>query len=136
MVGIIASVLSTVDPQTSRLTRRPPPGSLDDPDFPAPSSAAKEPIAAIRLPRKAYSLRQLEPFQDLAGSTVHSPHVALVAFPGAVRARPSTHVRPTCTKEKGTMTTTMTKHAIGTRDEWLAPRLDIVAARFAVFRGA
>src|SRR5678809_608843 len=34
----------------------------------------------------------------------------------------------TCTKERRTMTTTMMKHATGTREEWLAARLDLLKA--------
>src|SRR3982750_3951703 len=37
-------------------------------------------------------------------------------------------VATTCTKERRAMTTTMTRHATGTREEWLAARLDLLAA--------
>src|SRR5262249_51883545 len=42
-------------------------------------------IAAIGLePRHAHSGRHLEPLQDLPGSGIDSPQIALVIFPGAV----------------------------------------------------
>jgi TMEM175 potassium channel family protein len=60
-------------------------GPADGPHLPALSSSAEESIAAIGLePRYAHTGRHLEPVQDLSRSGVDSPHIALVAFPGAV----------------------------------------------------
>src|SRR5260370_28295929 len=60
-------------------------GPADGPHLPAPSSSAEELIAAIGLePRNFHSGRHLEPLQDLSRSTIDSPQIALVTFPGAV----------------------------------------------------
>src|SRR5216684_973618 len=60
-------------------------GPADGPHLPAPSSSAEELIAAIGLePRNAHAVRHLEPLQDLSGSGIDSPQIALVTFPGAV----------------------------------------------------
>src|SRR6266852_3586812 len=57
----------------------------DGPHLPARSSSAEELIAAIGLePRNVHSGRHLEPLQDLSGSRIDSPQIALVTFPGAV----------------------------------------------------
>src|SRR4030095_11407772 len=49
------------------------------------SSSAEKQIAAIGLePRNGHSGRHLEPLQNLSGSRIDSPQVALVIFPGAV----------------------------------------------------
>src|SRR4029453_18771610 len=57
----------------------------NSPHLPAAAAATVEPVAAIGLePRHAGAGRHLEPFQDLAGLRIDAPHVALVAFPGAV----------------------------------------------------
>src|SRR5262249_39705934 len=61
------------------------PGPADGSHLPAGSAAAEEAIAAIGLePRHVHARRHLEPLQNLARSRIDSPHVALVAFPGAV----------------------------------------------------
>src|SRR5262245_15579838 len=60
-------------------------GPADGSHLPAASASAEEPIAAIGLePRHACSRRHLEPLQDLSRSRIDAPHIALVAFPGAV----------------------------------------------------
>src|SRR5205814_8187945 len=60
-------------------------GSADGSHLAAPSTSAEELIAAIGLePRHAHSGRHVEPLQDLSGSRIDSPQIALVAFPGAV----------------------------------------------------
>src|SRR5438874_9384296 len=60
-------------------------GPADGPHLPARSSSAEELIAAIGLePRHAHSGRHVEPLQDLSGSRIDSPQIALVTFPGAV----------------------------------------------------
>ena len=49
------------------------------------SSSAEEQIAAIGLePRHGYSRPHLEPLQDLSGSRIDSPQIALVTFQGGV----------------------------------------------------
>src|SRR5262249_54833848 len=51
----------------------------------APSAPAEEPIAAIGLESgNVLSRRHLDLFQDLSGSRIDSPQIALVALPGAV----------------------------------------------------
>src|SRR5260221_11311329 len=61
------------------------PGSADGSHLPAASASAEELIAAVGLePRHPYSRRHLEPLQDLSGSRIDSPQIALVIFPGAV----------------------------------------------------
>src|SRR5256885_9977969 len=60
-------------------------GPADGSHLPAPSSSAEELIAAIGFePRHAHSGRHLQALQDLSGSRIDSPQIALVAFPGAV----------------------------------------------------
>src|SRR5437899_2460035 len=60
-------------------------GPADGSHLSAPSPAAVEAIAAIGLePRHARPGRHLELLQDLSGSRVDSPQLALVTFPGAV----------------------------------------------------
>src|SRR5262245_4646226 len=59
--------------------------SADGSHLPAASASAEEAIAAIGLePRHACSSRHLEPLQHLSRSRIDPPHIALVAFPGAV----------------------------------------------------
>src|SRR5689334_1784417 len=58
-----------------------PPGAADCPHLTAPGSAAEKLIAAIGLqPRDLYSVRHLEPVQDLSRCRIDSPQIALVAF--------------------------------------------------------
>src|SRR6202140_4073732 len=60
-------------------------GPADGSPLPAPSASAEELIAAIGLePRHAHAGRHLEALQDLSGSRIDSPQIALVTFPGAV----------------------------------------------------
>src|SRR5882724_136802 len=60
-------------------------GPADGPHLAATSSSAEEQIAAIGLePRNVHSGRHLEALQDLSGSRIDSPQIALVTFPGAV----------------------------------------------------
>src|SRR5262245_61684138 len=60
-------------------------GSADGSHLAAASASAEEAIAAIGFePRHACSRRHLEPLQHLSRSRIDAPHVALVAFPGAV----------------------------------------------------
>src|ERR1700722_7717403 len=62
-----------------------PPWPPDDPYLPTPCSPAEELGGAIGLEsRNVHTGRQLEAFQDLSGSRIDSPQVALVAHPGAV----------------------------------------------------
>src|SRR5262249_34000422 len=57
----------------------------DGPHLPTVSAAAEEPVGAIGFePRHRRAGRHLEPLQHLARSRIDSPHVALVALPGAV----------------------------------------------------
>src|SRR6202047_775831 len=61
------------------------PGSADGSHLPAASASAEELIAAIGLePRHAHAGRHIEALQDLSGSRIDAPQIALVAFPGAV----------------------------------------------------
>ena len=61
------------------------PGPADGPHRPAASASAEEPVAAIGFePRHARPGRHLEPLQDLSGSRIDPPQIALVPFPGAV----------------------------------------------------
>src|SRR5215510_2939012 len=61
------------------------PGSADRSHLPAVSASAEELIAAIGFePRHTRSTWHLEPFQNLSGSRIDAPHIALVTFPGAV----------------------------------------------------
>src|SRR5277367_2346509 len=49
------------------------------------STAAEKPIAAIGLePRHADAGRHLAPLQHVSRFRIDSPHIALIAFPGAV----------------------------------------------------
>jgi len=60
-------------------------GSADGSHLSAASASAEEPVAAIGLePRHTHSRRHLELLEDLSGSRIDPPHVALVAFPSAV----------------------------------------------------
>src|SRR5882724_13425845 len=60
-------------------------GAADGPHLAAASSSAEELIAAVGLqPRNVHSGRHLELLQDLSGSRIDSPQIALVTFPGAV----------------------------------------------------
>src|SRR5216683_2671143 len=62
-----------------------PVGPADGSHLPAVSAAAEELVAAIGFePRYTHSRRHVEPLQDLSGSRIDSPHIALVTFPGAV----------------------------------------------------
>src|SRR5882724_8272344 len=62
-----------------------PLGPADGPHFAALSSSAEELIATIGLePGNAHPGRHLEPLQDLSGSRIDPPQIALVTFPGAV----------------------------------------------------
>src|ERR1700730_15963270 len=61
------------------------PGPADGSHPPAPSPPPEQLTAAIGPePRHAHSGRHIEPLQDLSGSRIESPQIALVAFPGAV----------------------------------------------------
>src|SRR5215510_15513821 len=61
------------------------PGSADRSHLPGASASAEELVAAIGLePRHTRSTWHLEPLQDLSGSRIDAPHIALVTFPGAV----------------------------------------------------
>src|SRR5712692_3486742 len=62
-----------------------PVGPADGSHLPAVSAAAEELVAAIGFePRYTHSRRHVEPLQDLSGSRIDSPQIALVTFPGAV----------------------------------------------------
>src|SRR5262249_10937837 len=57
----------------------------DGSHLPAASASAEELIAAIGFePRHAHFRRHLDPLQDLSGSRIDSPQIALVTFPSAV----------------------------------------------------
>src|SRR5215510_6354802 len=61
------------------------PGPADRSHLSAVSASAEELIAAIGFePRHTRSTWHLEPFQNLSGSRIDAPHIALVTFPGAV----------------------------------------------------
>ena len=61
------------------------PGSADGSHLPAPFASAEEEVAAIGLePRHVQAGRHIEPLHDLSRSSIDSPQVALVAFPGGV----------------------------------------------------
>jgi len=71
-----------------RARKRVLPGSADDSHRPAVSTAAEEPITAVRLqPRYAHARGHPQRLQNLACSGVDSPQLALVAFPGPVPER-------------------------------------------------
>src|SRR5580700_2809934 len=61
-------------------------GPADGSHLPAAASAsAEELVAAIGLePRHVHARRHLEALQNLSGSRIYAPHIALVTFPGAV----------------------------------------------------
>src|SRR5258708_4859392 len=60
-------------------------GPADRSHLPAAATAAEEPIAAIGLqPRDAHAGRHFYPLQNLAGSGIDFPQVALVTFPGGM----------------------------------------------------
>src|SRR5204863_9202084 len=60
-------------------------GTTDGPHLSTPASSAEELIAAVGLQsRNVDSGRHLQNLQDLSGSRIDSPQIALVTFPGAV----------------------------------------------------
>src|SRR3712207_3552117 len=78
---------ASVSVRWSRLAARPgtSPGPADDPDLPAASASAEEPIVAVGLEsRHACAKRHLKALEDLSRSRIDPPQLALVVFRGAV----------------------------------------------------